>query len=247
MQFRAYLTPEQENTFSQLYGNQRFFKNKLLTVLKETYEIECELRKAPAVSGTISAGAAAVEPVIDNIPYMGKYDMYKFIPMMKKMWPFLGLSSVSHLRITVDNVDSAYQNYFKGRGGKPKFAKKKTKATLCFTQNVELNGNMLSVEGFRDCPIEVNFGRLGKKKGIPTTRLKKAYLKRDSDMRYYVTLIWVGEESPYKPFTPIPGNSIGLDEGINNLLVTSDGYRYKNPRALAQFEKAIQHLQRKLA
>ena len=45
---------------------------------------------------------------------------------------------------------------------------------------------------------------------------------------------------------PHAGQNIGLDLGIKDLCITSEGRRYKNPKAIKRYEKKLARLQRQL-
>ena len=46
---------------------------------------------------------------------------------------------------------------------------------------------------------------------------------------------------------PISKNTVGIDLGLNDLFVTSDGQKSGNPRHTKRYERKLAHLQRKLA
>lgn len=44
-----------------------------------------------------------------------------------------------------------------------------------------------------------------------------------------------------------PKKIVGIDLGIKDLVITSDGEKYSNPKEINRYEKRIKRLQRKLS
>lgn len=141
----------------------------------------------------------------------------------------------------VYNMDSAYQKFFKEHAGYPKF-KSRHDSHKSYTTNFT-NGN-----------IAVDFEK-GKIK-LPKLKTVKAKLHREfkgeiksatvsqaSSGKYFVSVL-VETEHVEMPYTE--GN-IGLDLGIKDLCITSNGEKYGNPKTIKKYEKKLAKLQRRLA
>jgi len=139
------------------------------------------------------------------------------------------------------NMDSAYQKFFKEHAGYPKF-KSKHDNHKSYTTNFT-NGN-----------ITVDFER-GKVK-LPKLKEVKAKLHREfrgkiksatvskiPSGKYYVSILVEGDHE----VLPHTKQNIGLDLGIKDLCITSDGRKYENPKIIKRHEKKLKKLQRQLS
>lgn len=138
-------------------------------------------------------------------------------------------------------MDSAYQKFFKEHAGYPKF-KSKHDRYKSYTTNFT-NGN-----------ITVDFDRgrikLPKLKKIKAKihrnfagQIKSATISQLPSGKYYVAIL-VETENVKKQETR---GKIGLDLGIKDLCITSDGRKYENPKTIKKYERNLTKLQRQLA
>ena len=138
-------------------------------------------------------------------------------------------------------MDSAYQKFFKEYAGYPKF-KSKHDRHKSYTTNFT-NGN-----------ITADFGR--NKIKLPKLREVKAKLHRNfsgqiksatisqtPSGKYYVSLLVETEHEELQH----NNHNTGLDLGIKDLCITSDGKKYINPKIIRKHEKKLVRLQRQLA
>ncbi|MDO4523424.1 MAG: RNA-guided endonuclease TnpB family protein, partial [Eubacteriales bacterium] len=139
------------------------------------------------------------------------------------------------------NMDCAYQKFFKEHAGYPKF-KSKHDNHKSYTTNFT-NGN-----------IGVNFDnnkiKLPKLKQVKAKlhrkfegEIKSATVSQALSGKYYVSIL---VETQHEVL-PKAENNIGLDFGIKDLLITSEGEKYENPKTLQKYERKLKRLQRQLA
>ena len=144
------------------------------------------------------------------------------------------------LQSSLRDLDSAYQNFFKEHTGYPKFKSKKTYRfsykSKCTNGNIEY------------CNKYIKLPKLGmvktKNKLIPEGRILNATVSQEPNGKYYVSLCCTDVE--IKPFEKT-GNSIGLDLGIKEFCITSDGEMISNPKYLKKSLDKLAKLQRKLS
>ena len=142
---------------------------------------------------------------------------------------------------SIYNMDNAYQKFWKEHAGYPKF-KSKHNNHKSYTTNYT-NGN-----------IEVNFEDNRIK--LPKLRWIKAKLHRNFEGtiksatvsqvpsgKYFVSILAETEQSEL----PHTNEEIGIDLGIKDFCVTSNGGKYENPKTLRKHEKMLIKLQRQLA
>lgn len=141
----------------------------------------------------------------------------------------------------VYNMDSAYQKFFKEHTGYPKY-KSKHDNHKSYTTNFT-NGNI----GVNYESGEIKLPRLGQIKAKLhrefSGRIKSATVSQTPSGKYYVSVL---VETEHHVLSEAEGQ-IGLDLGLKDLCITSDGRKYENPRALAKQEKKLVRLQRQLA
>ena len=160
---------------------------------------------------------------------------------LKKEYEWLREVDKFALTNAIYNMDWAYQKFFKEHAGYPKF-KSKHDRKKSYTTNFT-NGN-----------IAVDFEK-GKIK-LPKLKTVKAKLHREfmgeiksatisqvASGKYFVSILVETEyaEIPHK------NKSIGLDLGIKDLCITSNGKKYENPKTTRKYEKKLVKLQRQLA
>jgi putative transposase len=144
------------------------------------------------------------------------------------------------LQSSLRDLDAAYQKFFKEHSGYPKFKSKKTHQFSYKSKCV--NGNI------QYCGKYIKLPKLGmvktKNKLVPQGRVLNATVSQEPSGKYYVSLCCTDVE--IKPFEKT-GNSIGLDLGIKEFCITSDGEMIKNPKYLKKSLDKLAKLQRELS
>ena len=139
------------------------------------------------------------------------------------------------------NMDCAYQKFFKEHAGYPKFKSKHDKHKS-YTTNFT-NGNIAAdfEEGKIKLPklkqVKAKFHR--KFEG----QIKSATVSQVPSGKYYVSIL---VETEHEELRHTDKNT-GLDLGVKDLCITSDGTRYWNPKTIRKYEKKLAKLQRQLS
>ncbi len=160
---------------------------------------------------------------------------------LKKKYEWLKEVDKFSLTNAIYSMDAAYQKFFKERAGYPKF-KSKHNNHKSYTTNFT-NGN-IAVD-FQNSKV-----KLPKLKGVRaklhrnfTGQIKSATVSQVPSGKYYVSIL-VETENKEMPHTK---KKIGLDLGIKDLCITSDGMKYENPKTIRKYERKLTKLQRQLA
>ena len=74
-------------------------------------------------------------------------------------------------------------------------------------------------------------------------KIKSATVSQVPSGKYYVSIIVETEHEKLKH----ANQNVGLDLGIKDLCITSDGKKYENPKVIKKYEKKLVKLQRQLA
>lgn len=143
------------------------------------------------------------------------------------------------LQSALKDLDFAYHNFFKKNSGFPKFKSKKTHK---FSYKSKCVGNNIQF-----CGRYIKLPKLGmvktKNKLIPQGRILNATISQEPSGKYYVSLCCTDVEA--KPLEKT-GNIIGLDLGIKEFCITSNGEKVNNPKYLKKSLDKLAKLQREL-
>lgn len=175
-----------------------------------------------------------------NKKSLNYYDNAYALTLMKKQEEYQWLKEINSqtLQKSLNSLEGAYNTFFKKRAKFPKFKSKFDKQSFCVPQSVSLTGNQLSIPKFKD-PIRVILHRK------LTGEIKQCTISKTPTGEYFVSIL-VETIHEVKPKT---GKSVGLDLGIKDFVITSDGYKFKNNRYTKKYakklKKAQQHLSRK--
>lgn len=141
-------------------------------------------------------------------------------------------------------MDSAYRKFFKECFGYPKFKRKSS----C-RQSYKTNCNYCSKPTIA-VSFEKNRIKLPKLKWVKTKisrefvgKIKSATISQVPSGKYFVSVL-VETEHEVLPET---NNVVGIDLGIKDLLITSDGEKFDNIRTTKKYEKKLAKEQRRLA
>ncbi|MCC3404110.1 MAG: transposase [Microcoleus sp. PH2017_10_PVI_O_A] len=159
------------------------------------------------------------------------------LPHLKKEYPWLKSAYSQCLQVVALNLSTAYKNFFDKRAGYPSFKSKHGRQSISYPQNVKLGDNIikLPIIGELHCRIY---------RKIEGT-IKTVTISKNTDGKYYASvLVDDGQETPE---ASADGKAIGLDVGLRDFCVTSDGSKYANPRHLKKHSRNLKRKQQKLS
>lgn len=168
------------------------------------------------------------------------YDNAKSLTELKKQEDYSWLNEINSqsLQYSLKCLDGAYQNFFKFKKGFPNFKSKHTKNSFSVPQSVKLIDGKLVIPKFKE-PIDLILSRRFNGK------IKSCTISKTPTNEYFVSILVETTHS----VVPKTGKSIGIDLGLKDFVITSDGYKYKNNRYTKTYAKKLkehqQHLSRK--
>jgi putative transposase len=169
-------------------------------------------------------------------------DLANLLPQLKEQYPWLKEVNSQSLQMPLRNLDNAFTLFFNKKAGFPKFkSKHRSRPKFQCPQHVQVDfeNNTITLIKIPNIPAVL----YRKFEGIAKT----ITINRTSTNRYFVSiLVEDGKELPQKPVVN-PSKSIGLDLGIKDFCITSDGDKTENPKHLKTAEKRLKHHQRKLS
>lgn len=149
--------------------------------------------------------------------FVNEYGMNYLLKRLKQEYPYLKDSDATSFLVVNHNLAQSFKMLFKHRGGYPRF-----KSRHAWRQ---------SYTGRSACKVtakrRMQLPKLGSIRTSKTSQIGEAKIKRytvsyDSTGRYYLSLQVEAEVNQL----PKTGQSIGLDIGIADLVISSDGVKY---------------------
>lgn len=217
--FRIYPNKAQENLIQRTFGCCRFAYNHYLDKRIKAYEESKE---------TLNYYSCATD-----------------LTKLKSELKWLKEVDSTALQSSLRDLDTAYQNFFRGlksgkSSGYPKF---KSKHNRNKSYKSKLVGANISVTD-----TAVKLPKLGYVKCRVFKEVKGRILSATVSQRpsgkYYVAICCTDVEIDMLPTT---GNMVGLDVGIKNFAISSDGIEYPNPKYYRKAERRLARLQRRLS
>ena len=225
IKIRIYPDTVQKEFISKQLGCCRFIYNKLLYYKKTQYE--------------------------QNKQQISWKELGKYLTNLKKQEEYLFLNGVYNvcLQQSIMDMIKAYDNFFKLHKGYPKFkSKKDTKQSCRFTNQIFKKSN--KINGNRITLIKQLKNILFK-----CSRKDEIYLNHNQDKIHSVTLIKTSTNKYYLSICidydivqkKKLNSVIGLDLGIKDFIVDSNGNRYENKHFYKSQEKKLKKLQKQLS
>ena len=220
--FRMYLTDSQKILVHKTFGCGRFVYNHFLNKCKEN-------------------------------GYQKTYDMCKELKKLVVEYPFLKEVDSCSLRNSIFNLEDSYKNFFSKRSGYPVFKNKFSKQsyrTTCIKSSYKGN-NYSNIEvDLKNKKIKLPKLGLVSIRGYRNLdsingNIINATIERDTTNKYYVSV--VVEETEFIKEKVKPTSIVGIDLGVKDLVITSDGEKYSNPKEILKREKQLKRIQKKLS
>ncbi|HFK1765807.1 transposase [Bacillus wiedmannii] len=218
---KAYLieihpTKEQITRINQTIGVCRYVYNLYISKNKELYEAEGK--------------------------FLGGYDFSKWLNNVytKAYDQWIKEVSSKAVKQAIMNGDKAFKRFFKGLSKFPRYKKKKKQDVKCyFPKN---NKTDWTVERHRVKVPTIGWIRLKEYGYIPKNVTVKSGTIYQRAGRYFVSVLCELEETKTKPILHSTG--LGIDLGVKNFAVRSDGKTHKNINKTIQVKKIEKRLKR---
>ena len=174
-----------------------------------------------------------------------RFQQDKSLTALKQELPWLKEVDSTSLQVTLQDLDVAFQNFFRRvkQGEKPGYPRFKSKhdhrqsyKSKCVGTNIKILDKSVQLPklGVVKCRISKEV------KG----RILSATVSRNPSGKYFVAICCTDVDIMPLPST---GTAVGLDMGIKSFTVSSDGKDYPNHKYLAKSEIKLARLQRQLS
>ena len=181
------------------------------------------------------------------------FDMIKDLPNLYSEYPFLKEVDSCSLRCSLFDLEDAFKRFIKHQNNYPKFkgkySSKRSYRTNYITSTykgrkyenikVDLKRKVITLPKLKEVKIR-GYRNLESLPG----RIINATISEYSSGKYYVSVL---VEVNHLVAKIIPKRIVGIDLGIKDVVITSDGEKIKNEKIIEKYEKRIKRKQRELA
>lgn len=151
--------------------------------------------------------------------------------------PWLGEVSSVPTQQALRHLHTAFLNFWSGRTQYPKFKKKQNRQSAEYTVSAfKWDGKQLKLAKQKE-PLNIRWSRTFT--GKPST----VTVSKDAAGRYFVSILVTENIQPL----PVNKNQVGLDMGIKDVVITSDGFKSGAPKHFRKLAKKLAKAQRNLA
>ena len=228
LKIRLYPNKTQEQTINKILGCYRFVYNKMLALKQEEYK--------------------------DNKKSLGLTDLSKYfhgILLKDEQYAWLKEQNTKVMKQSIRQMLSAYDKFFKQHNGFPKFKSKKDKQSALFPLEAISKGNKFNerkitltqpLKDIRFRCSDLYFKRLQ----IYKEKIRCATLSKTKSGNYFLSIL---VELPQEEIIRFEHTNehVGIDLGVKDFVITSDGEVFENKHFFKSQEKRIAKLQRQLS
>ena len=228
IKIRLYPNKTQEQTLNKVLGCYRFVYNQMLALKQNAYNRDksnlglCELSKF--FHGTL---------------------------LKKDEYSWLKEQNTKVMKQAIRQMLSAYDGFFKLGKGFPKFKSKHDNNSALFPYEAISKSNLFetkhisltkSLKHIKFHCSNLYFERLQKYKD----NIKSATLSKTKSGKFYLSVLISMNEEEFKQFSNT-NNKVGIDLGVKDFIITSDGEVFENKHFFKKSEDKIKKLQRRLS
>jgi putative transposase len=172
-----------------------------------------------------------------DAPFLNAFALNNLLPVLKTEYPWLRDAESTSLQATNKDLIEAYKKFFKQHTGFPKFKSRKfPKQSYRVSSGIKL---------FDDHHIKLpKLGsmRFAYRTGL-TGKIKNATIQLSATGKYYAVLLI---DTELEPLTKT-GAIVGIDMGLADLMITSDGVKHPTIRFDKQLAKKKHYWEKRLA
>lgn len=215
--FRLYPNESQKQMIEKTFGCKRFVYNHFLAKSIEDYETKKK-------SNSYNQNSKDLTVLKKDLTWLAEIDSW---------------ATQNALR----DLDSAYQNFFRRvkQGQKPGFPKFKKKSNKQSYKTTNPNKFPIPVKDNKVRLPKIGWVRFKQDREILGRWLSMTISKNPSG-KYFISINCC--EIPYQEFKST-GTNIGIDLGLKDFAITSDGEKFENPKYLRKSEQRLKRLQRR--
>lgn len=217
--FRIYPNKEQQILINKTFGCSRFVFNHFLAKWNEAYE---------QTGKGLTYNACS-----------------KQLTQLKKELEWLKEVDAHSLQSSLRNLDDAFKRFFKKQNDAPRFKSKRNKVQS-YTTKIEKKNQFpeVSIQGNKVKLPKLGWVRFAKSREVEG-RILSATIRRNPSGKYFVSILCEINSCPYKPVKK--GKAVGVDLGLKDFAILSNGEKINAPRYFRKYEKKLAKWQRIMA
>lgn len=169
-----------------------------------------------------------------------RYDLQVQLKEMKQEFEFLKEVNSQSLQVSLLNLDSSYQGFFKGKSSFPKYKNKYANQSFQCPQFFSVEENKLYIPKLKTgLKIVLHRALVGEQRSVAISKTPTG--------RYFASIL-VEDGKEYPELKPIKkSTAVGADLGIKTFAVLSDETEIESPQYLRQLLERIKILQFRLS
>jgi putative transposase len=169
---------------------------------------------------------------------LGQYQLNARLPQLKTEIEWLCETHSQVLQSVSLHLSRAFVNFFERRAKYPQFKHKHRKQSIQYPQGVKIVDT-----------CKVYLPKIGHVKAIVHRELagviKTVTVSKDPSGKYFASILT--ENAVEMPAISLNGKILGIDVGLTDLAVTSDGSKFANPRHVLKAQKYLAKKQQQLS
>jgi putative transposase len=215
--FPLYPNDTQEQKLRRSFGTARYIYNYGLEVKKEVYE-KCK----------------------KSVSYI---ELARILTFIRETLDWMRECSSVIQQQSLRHLDAAYQNFYRGlkqgdKPGFPEFKSKHGRQAISYPVNVKVD--------FDSRKIHIpKIGELSYRNNRDFSgEIRTTTVVRSTTGKYYAQVLVQTNTPVPKPKKITPSKTMGIDVGLKNFAIFSDGTVIQNPKFFREFEKKLQRVSR---
>ena len=228
IKIRLYPNKTQEQTLNKVLGSYRFVYNQMLALKQNTYK--------------------------ENKTNLGLTELSKYFHgtlLKDEHYAWLKEQNTKVMKQAIRQMLTAYDNFFKLNRGFPRFKSKKDNQSALFPleaiskNNAFENRHISLIKSLKNIKFRCSdkqFKRLQKYKD----NIRSATLSKTKSGNYFLSILVLMNDDEFKQFQ-YTNNKVGIDLGVKDFVITSDGEVFENKHFFKTSENKIKKLQKQLS
>ncbi len=216
---KIYPNQKQQQIIDMTFGHTRFIWNQMLGMLNARYQNNKDLKML-----TYSK-------------------LSSLIPQMKREYTWLKDVDSVALQCTVKKLSETFDRFFKKLCKYPKFKSRKNNRQSYLStirgENIRFNDNQRYIKlpklGWVKCKASL--------KHIENGRIKSVTVKKNATGLYYISVLVTSENQAL----PKTDKNIGVDLGVSDLAITSDGHKYRSQKLHLKYQNQLHFWEKRMA
>ena len=225
---RLYPNKTQEQEFNKTLGSYRFVYNHMLARKQEAYN---------------------TDKTKLGLTELSKYFHHELLKDEQYVW--LKEQNTKVMKQSIRQMLTAYDKFFKEHKGFPKFKSKRDKQSALFPYEAISKNNTFEV---RKITLTKNLKNIKfrcsdlyfKRLQIYKDNIRSATLSKTKSGNFFLSILLEMNDNEFVKFNKT-SRDVGIDLGVKDFVITSDGEVFENKRFFKKDEKKLAKLQRQLS